>query len=372
MSRHHLLLCINPASGAGRGADAGAEAAARLRSGGADVEILAVPGEDGTPPVRRYSEALAARLARTAGAGPDAVVVVGGDGMLHATANVLAGTGMPVGLVPAGTGNDLARALGLADSGVAGAVDRILSGLDRPPRRIDLARVDLAPLPAALPAGPDFAGTVDDGPVAGAPPERERRYVVSGVNVAFDAAVNATANRMRWPRGGLRYVAAVLVDLLRFRPVDLRIRLDGPDGPDAPDGRSGQNDRVLTGPTFLLAVMNGRFIGGGMEVTPGTRIDDGVLEVFRVTPLSPVRFLRVFPRVFAGRHTDLPEVEIREASSVRIESVTAVGHPVPPGPPSWRSAGPVLHGDGEPLGMLPATITVEQGQLTLLDDGRRP
>ncbi len=368
MSRHHLLLCINPASGAGRGADAGAETAARLRSGGADVEILAVPGDDGTSPVRRYSEALTVRLARTAaGAAPAAVVVVGGDGMLHATANVLAGTGIPVGLVPAGTGNDLARALGLADSGVVGAVDRILSGLDRPPRRIDLARVDLAPLPAALPAGPDFAGTVDGRPAAGAAPERVFRYVVSGVNVAFDAAVNATANQMRWPRGGLRYVAAVLVELLRFRPLDLRIRLDGPDRRDGPDGQGGHDVRVLAGPTFLLAVMNGRFIGGGMEVTPGTRIDDGVLEVFRVTPLSPVRFLRVFPRVFAGRHTDLPEVEIREASSVRIENITAVEHPVPPGLPSWRSADPVLHGDGEPLGMLPATVTVVSGALTVLD-----
>ncbi|WP_313817216.1 diacylglycerol kinase family protein [Citricoccus sp.] len=357
MSRHHVLLCINPAAGAGRGADAGAEAAARLRSGGVDVEILAVPGDDGTPPVRRYSEALAARLARTAGATPAAVVVVGGDGMLHTTANVLAGTGMPVGLVPAGTGNDLARALDLAGCGVAGAADRVLTGLDRPPRRIDLARVELAPLPAALPAGLDFAGTVDDRDAAGGPPELVRRYAVSGVNVAFDAEVNATANRMRWPRGGLRYVAAVLVELLRFQPVELRIRLDGPDGP------------ILTGPTFLLAVMNGRFIGGGMEVAPGTRIDDGVLEVFHVTPLSPVRFLRVFPKVFAGRHTHLPEVEIREAGSVRIEQITAVPDPGPPGQPSRRSAGPVLHGDGEPLGLLPAAVTVEPGALTVLDTG---
>lgn len=357
MSRHHLLLCINPAAGAGRGADAGAEAAARLRSGGADVEILAVPGDDGTPTVRRYSEALAARLARTAGRTPAAVVVVGGDGMLHTTANALAGTGMPVGLVPAGTGNDLARALGLADCGVADAVDRVLVGLDRPPRRIDLVRVDLSPLAAALPAGPDFAGTVDDRAAAGAPPQRVRRYAVSGVNVAFDAVVNATANRMLWPRGGLRYVAAVLMELLRFRPLDLRIRLDGPDG------------RGLTGPTFLLAVMNGRFIGGGMEVTPGTRIDDGLLEVFHVTPLSPARFLRVFPRVFAGRHTDLPEVTIREASSVRIEKITTAEDPTASRSPSWRSAEPVLHGDGEPLGWLPATVTVVPGALTVLDTG---
>ncbi|MEO9248993.1 diacylglycerol kinase family protein [Citricoccus nitrophenolicus] len=342
--RPHLLLCINPASGVGRGAGIGAEVLARLRSGGADVEVLAVhreslhgsssrvaggptPDADDELPARRYETALGRRL--DGGPQPAAVVVVGGDGMVHVTANVLAGTGIPLGVVPAGTGNDTVRALGWAEAGVAESTERILGALGRPPGAIDLARVELGDLGAAG-AGAAGGGTA------------VVRYAVSGVNVAFDAAVNATANSLRWPRGGLRYVLAVLMELTRYRPAGLRTLLDGAEG--------------ASGPAFLLCVMNGRFIGGGMEVTPGTRLDDGILEVFHVPPMHPVRFLRVFPRVFSGRHTDLPEVTIRPARSVRIERVGRG--------PSERES--VVFGDGEPLGQLPATVTVAPGMLAVL------
>ncbi|MGM7668838.1 diacylglycerol/lipid kinase family protein [Microbacterium sp. A93] len=332
-----LLLCINPAAGAGRGAGAGSEAAARLRSGGADVETLQVPGDDGAPPAARYAAALTRRLRHWPGRGPDAVVVVGGDGMVHVSANVLAGTGIPLGVVPAGTGNDTVRALGWAAAGVRESTERILRSLEHPPRGVDLARVELRALDGVTGVG---SGQADPGTTV-------VRYAVSGVNVAFDAAVNATANRLRWPRGSLRYVVAVLAELMRYRPAGLRVLLDGVPGP--------------TGPTFLLCVMNGRFIGGGMEVTPGTRMDDGILEVFHVPPMHPARFLRLFPRVFSGRHTQIPEVTIRPARSVRIEGM----EPEPAGPGS----GTVVFGDGEPLGRLPATITVAPGLLAVLGEG---
>lgn len=341
-----VLLCINPESGAGRGAGAGTETAARLRSGGTDVETLRVPGAGGAPPAARYAAALTERLRHRPGRGPDAVVVVGGDGMVHATANVLAGTGIPLGVVPAGTGNDTVRSWGWAESGVRESTERILRSLGHPPRSVDLARVELQPLGDAGDVGTGDAG-------AGA---AVVRHAVSGVNVAFDAAVNATANRLRWPRGGLRYVVAVLIELMRYRPAVFRVLLDGMPGPG--------------GPAFVLCIMNGRFIGGGMEVTPGTRMDDGILEVFHVPPLNPVRFLRVFPRVFSGRHTDIPEVTIRPARSVRIERMEPAP---PPGPEAAdRGAagrGAVVFGDGEPLGRLPATVTSTRGMLAVLDDG---
>lgn len=344
--RPRLLLCINPAAGAGRGAGAGSETAARLRSGGADVETLRVPGDHGAPPAARYAAALTERLRHRPGRGPDAVVVVGGDGMVHVTANVLAGTGIPLGVVPAGTGNDTVRALGWTEVGVRESTERILRSLGHPPRSVDLARVELQPLGDAGDVGTGAAG-------AGA---AVVRHAVSGVNVAFDAAVNATANRLRWPRGSLRYVVAVLTELMRYRPAALRVWMDGVSG--------------LSGPAFVLCIMNGRFIGGGMEVTPGTRMDDGILEVFHVPPLNPVRFLRVFPRVFTGRHTDLPEITIRPARSVRIERLEPAS---PPGPAAAdRGAaerGTVVFGDGEPLGRLPATVTSAHGLLAVLDDG---
>lgn len=339
--RPRLLLCVNPVAGGGRGAGAGAEAAARLRAGGADVEMLRVPGDDGTAAATRYARALAERLAGEPGSGPAAVVVVGGDGMVHASANVLAGAGIPLGVVPAGTGNDTVRSWGWAAAGVREATGAILCALHRPPREVDLLRVELAP-------------------VAGR--GRVSRYAVSGVNVAFDAAVNATANGLRWPRGGTRYVLAVLLELLRYRPVRLRTHLDGGTGEVAD----------LSGPAFLLCLMNGRYIGGGMEVTPGTRVDDGVLEAFHVPPMSPLGFLRMFPRVFSGRHTGIPEVTIRPARAVTVETVESVS----PGGTGGASDGtaPIVHGDGEPLGRLPLTVTVEPGRLAVLDlrDPREP
>lgn len=338
-----LLLCINPASGVGRGAGAGSEAAARLRSGGADVETLQLPPDDGTPSVGRYAAALAERLAHRTGPGLAAVVVVGGDGMVHATANVLAGTGIPLGVVPAGTGNDTVRSWGWAAAGVRESTDRILRCLGHAPRSIDLARVQLRAL--------------EDPPTGRTGPEAVVRYAVSGVNVAFDAAVNATANALRWPRGRLRYVVAVLGELVRYRPAALRVRLGGG------SGQGGQEPEEMAGPAFLLCIMNGRFIGGGMEITPDTRMDDGFLEVFHVPPMPPARFLRVFPRVFSGRHTEISEVTIRPARSVRIEQMDPE-HRIGQGTP-----GAVVFGDGEPLGRLPATVTAAPGLLAVLDDG---
>lgn len=327
-----LLLCINPAAGRGRGAGAGSEAAARLRSAGAEVEILD-PG-----PAERYADALSARLSGGPGAGPrpDAVVVVGGDGMVHATVQVLAGTGIPLGLVPAGTGNDFARTLGLGSGRarhVAEAVRGTVAALDRPARGVDLARVEVE-------------GTEGSG--------RQVRYVASCLNVGFDAAVNEMANHLRFPRNGSRYAVAVLAQLLTYRPRALEAVYRG--GPEGEHRRSGE--------AFVLMVMNGRYIGGGMEVTPRARVDDGLLDVLSVPRVGPVRFLREFPAVFAGGHTELDIVHLHRVSEMRIRELPGGTATARFGA---RTYGRVLHGDGEPLGGLPARVTVAPGALSLLD-----
>lgn len=337
-----LLLFINPASGSGRGADAGAETAARLRSAGAEVIVVetgwspAGGGEHSGLAHRCLTKALQTHLDRL---DPDAVVVVGGDGMVHAAVNVVARTGVPLGVVPAGTGNDFARTFGLDRLTVREAVEQIIAGMAREPLEMDLMRVDLQALPAPV------TGTASENG-----PATETRWVAAAVNLGFDAVVNARANALTRPAGRARYVVAVLRELWGYRAPVLEVA-----GPSA-TGVDPDRDRAET---FVLSVLNGRFFGGGMEAAPQARQDDGLLDVLWVPRLSPWRFLRVFPRVFAGRHTTVSEVRLRQAPEVAVRAATG-------GP---DQATPVVHGDGEPLGVLPAWISVVPGALRLLSAG---
>jgi diacylglycerol kinase (ATP) len=153
------------------------------------------------------------------------------------------------------------------------------------------------------------------------------------LGTGFDAAVNDRANRMRWPRGRRRYDLAILGELRSYRP--RRFVLDV-------DGVRSEVD------VMLVAVGNAPSYGGGMRVCPDAQLDDGLLDVVVVGPLSRRRFLRLFPRVFAGTHVSDPSVTVQRGREVRIE-----GH---------ASA----YADGELLGTLPLTATVVPGALRVI------
>lgn len=182
---------------------------ARFRSAGADVRVVDTAPQTGTVTGRMsahgavthedLTDALRTSIQQER---PDAVVVVGGDGMVHAAVNVLAETEIPLGLVPAGTGNDFARNFGVDRLSVRMAAEQIITSLVTGPRRVDLARVQLRPLPSPSTAAEETTVEV--------------RWVASGVNLGFDAVVNARANALRWPTGRARYVVAVLQELWRY------------------------------------------------------------------------------------------------------------------------------------------------------------
>jgi len=111
-------------------------------------------------------------------------------------------------------------------------------------------------------------------------------------------------------------------------------------------------------------VMNGRYIGGGMEVTPHARVDDGLLDVLSVPRVGPMRFLREFPKVFSGGHTGLDIVRLYRVREMEIRELPGTAATARFGA---RTYGQELHGDGEPLGRLPARVTVDPGALALLD-----
>jgi diacylglycerol kinase (ATP) len=256
-----IALLVNPTSGRGRGARAGAIAAARLREHGLHVRELA--GVDA---------AHAATLARRAvDDGHDAVVAVGGDGMMHIVLQTIAGTGTPLGLVPAGSGNDFARMLGLPAHDPRAAADVIAAGTTR---TVDAARV----------GDRWYAGVLSSG---------------------FDSQVNERGNRMRWPRGRARYDIAILAELRVFRPLRYRMVLDGtPHDVEA----------------MLIAVGNGSSYGGGMRICPDAEVDDGLLDVTVLSRIGKPTFIRVFPTVFAGTHVRHPAVRVHRVHTVRLEA----------------------------------------------------
>ena len=274
-----IALLVNPTSGKGRGGRLLEPVAERLRSSGVDVDV--VTGRDADEAFDRVRNRVAA--------GVDGVVAVGGDGLVNIALQVVAGTDVPLGVVPAGTGNDIARALGLSLADPVAAVDLVVRGATR---AVDLGRAN----------GRWFAGVLGSG---------------------FDSMVNERANRMSWPSGRSRYNLAILAELRTFRPVPYELVLDG---------------ETWTTEAMLVAVGNGSSYGGGMRVCPDARLDDGLLDVTVLGPISKPEFLRVFPTVYKGTHVRHPAVTVRRARQV-----------------SLTSSGVTAYADGERVSVLPVT-----------------
>lgn len=291
-----LLVAINPAASFGRNRAVGPAVAERLMREGFEVSVLR---EANFELLRREVESAFAL-------GTDGLVVVGGDGMVSLGVNLLAGTGVPLGIVAAGTGNDLARGLGLPFDDPAAATDALVEALRRPPRVID-------------------AGLIRHGEL--------RTWFASVVSAGFDAVVNERANGMSRPKGPSRYTLAMVRELVTFRPRSYTITIDG----------VRREQRAM-----LVSVANNSSIGGGMRIVPHADLGDGLLDVFIVHPLSRARLVAVFPKVFAGRHADHPAVEFLTGREVRIEADDIVAY-----------------ADGERIGQLPVDIEIVPGALSV-------
>ena len=289
VSRKNLILASNPKSGRGRGLEiAQSSAEYLLRAGHSVIHLQA------------DSDAALRDLLRTAVvADCDGAILVGGDGLVHSGINALAGQpSLPIGIIPAGTGNDIAMALGIPLV-YADALDHLDKSLRRSPRRIDLGHSSQASVSAR------FAAVYSAG---------------------FDAVVNERANQMAYPKGPSRYTVALLAELSAMRPRHYQLEVDG---------------EAMSREALLVAVANGPSFGGGMRVVPDASMTDGVLEVFIVGPVSKLEFLRIYPRVFSGAHVSHPAVEIIQARRVSIAAEGIVGY-----------------ADGERQGSLPVTIEV--------------
>ena len=298
-----LVVAINPSASFGKGSSVGPAVVQTLRALGHQVTSLQEPD------IEQLMASARAAIAHK----PDALIVVGGDGMVNLGTNLLAGTKVPLAIVPSGTGNDMARGLGIPHDNTEAAIAALLAALDRPARAIDAGRMSYLD------------------PETGEP---TTRWFASAVSAGFDSVVNERANRMTRPKGASRYTIALVLELFRLTPITYRLVLDGVE---------------LHTKALLVTVGNNVSIGGGMKVTPDALIDDGLLDVLVVRPLPRLSFVRIFPRVFKGTHVTDPRVTIHRVSTVRIESDTAVAY-----------------ADGERLGPLPIEVTVVPRALRLL------
>ncbi|WP_067171498.1 diacylglycerol kinase family protein [Microtetraspora niveoalba] len=307
--RGDLVVLVNPAARGGRAGRVAGPVVRRLREGGRDVRVIVgASAED------------ALHRARTAVAlGADALVAVGGDGLVHLAVQAVAGTGVPLGIVPAGTGNDIADALGVPRDPLAAA---------------------------AVAVGDESSGTViravDAARIAG---EGGDRWFAGVVACGFDSRVNERANGITWPPGMAKYLVALVQELRAFTPIPFRIVLE----------REGDTE-VVEREAMLVAVANTRSYGAGMRVCPDARPDDGLLDVLVLGAVPKGEFLRTFPKVYRGGHVGHPAVTIRRAARVTLEAAD-------------QGAGVVAYADGERVGPVPVTCSVEPGALRVLLPG---
>ena len=303
MSRREIgkvTALTNPASGHGAALRAAQIAIARLQHRG--IEVVEIIGDDAQD--ARYLAGAAVER------GTDALMVTGGDGVVSNALQVLAGTDVPLGIIPAGTGNDHAREFGSPTKDPEAAADIVVDGWTE---TIDLGRIR-----------DDKGGEKWFGTVAAA---------------GFDSLVTDRANRMSWPHGRLRYYIAMLAELSQLRMLPFRMVLDG--------------TREIDADITLAAFGNTRSYGGGLLICPDADPSDGLLDITMAHSASRTKLVRLFPTVMKGTHVNLDEVSTARAKSIHVEC-----------------PGINVYADGDFACALPAEISAVPAALQILRPAR--
>ncbi len=261
-----VTMLTNPASGHGSAPHAAERAVAQLQRRG--VDVVAIAGTDAAHARRLVDGALER--------GMDALVVVGGDGIISLALQVLAQTDIPLGIIPAGTGNDHAREFRIPTKDPEAAADVVVDGV---------------------------VETVDLGRIIGA--DGTDRWFGTVMAAGFDSLVTDRTNRMRWPHGRMRYNLAMVAELTKLRLLPFRLSFDGED---------------LVTDLTLAAFGNTKSYGGGMLICPNADPTDGQLDATMVASASRTKLIRLFPTVFKGTHVDLDEVRTARARTISVDS----------------------------------------------------
>ena len=281
----NIALVVNPISGGGKGRKMGESIARELTARGIQFTL-----------VRESSSAdTLICLKRIAESTPFTLILgVGGDGLAHLLFPKAIEMQIPIFIAPAGTGNDFARSTGTFGLNAVNVVNAILQ---EEPVLIDM-------------------GLAERGD--------ERIWFGQVLSTGFDSLVNERANAYKVIRGKIKYIIATARELPFFVPRTYKITID---------------EKVIETGAMLVAIANGRSYGGGMQVCPDADLQDGLFDVLLLKPIPVREFVRVFPKVFSGKHVSHPAVEIRRAKSVTLDSNA------------------IAYADGERIGSLPIKVT---------------
>ncbi len=226
----------------------------------------------------------------------DVILLFGGDGTIHRHLSQLVKLALPVLVVPAGSGNDFARALGLRGVRYSLSIwKKFVVGAGNT-RAVDLGTI--------TPLGAD--GTPNSVPGT--------RYFSCVAGVGIDTEVARRANGLpRWLRGHGGYALSLAPSIFNFAPFPMKVVAQS--GNSADDWIT-HSDR----PTILAAFANTPHYGGGMKIAPQAKIDDGLLDVCIVGGMDPFKLFCLFPTVYAGKHLGIRGVEYFQSARARIET----------------------------------------------------
>lgn len=294
-----VIVLGNRNAGGGRASRALPELLHALRAAGHGFRVIDEPS-----PARARSA-----LAEIGSAA--AIIACGGDGTVHLALQTAIRANLPLGIIPAGSGDDCARSIGLPHGrrrrDVQRAIDHCLQHFGER-RAVDVIWAQAA-----------------DG---------NREAFLGVLGAGFDSIVNAKANTLRFPPGTAKYIRAMLSELGRFTPIPYRLEF-----PDRSEDVSG----------MLIAVGNGSTYGGGMKVCPGADVHDGQAEILIVGRLPKLAFLRLFPKVFSGAHVHHPVTRVLTGSQFTLHA---------PGQQAWA--------DGEYIGPAPVHLEVAPGAVQII------
>jgi diacylglycerol kinase (ATP) len=218
----------------------------------------------------------------------DAILIFGGDGTIHRHLAQLVRLNLPVLVVPRGSGNDFARALGIKS-----AKDSLQAWREFCSSHANVKAIDLG---TTLPVD-TVGGTI--------------RYFSTVAGIGLDAEIARRANHLpRWLRGHGGYALSLLPALFSFAPQEMKI---------SASQRNGFQPR-FDQPVFMTAFANAPAYGGGMKIAPYAQMDDGLLDVCVISEINKLKLFGLFPTVYFGRHLNVPQVNYFQAERICVQT----------------------------------------------------